>query len=352
MNPLQFFDIMSAFIIPNMWMSLYTFKLLVNNAGLNPVVQPVGAMSGGGGAMTEMLPNIPEPIIDLIGYMDDSESITLISVARVTAYQRPPSGVQTDLFAQLVDEQGRVLAAAWVYAPLEHSHNEKLGVQSPFHFVASLRDVKGAAAIIFLRHGKEVYRRAAPSREPVIPNFRAEVINGGQSARLSWELEHTASVEPIFWLQASNDNGEIWRGVTVGLYGNEAEVNLSALPGGNILLRLLAHDGFYTSTATTQITLPLRPPEAVIFYPKGDTPQEGTPVRLWGVGTSAQEGTLIGESLAWSSDRQGELGRGEDLWINNLEPGIHQIRLEVADSTGLTGYAQTTLTIQRREDNE
>jgi len=41
-SPATFRDIMSAFIVPQMWVSLYTFGLLNNNAGLNPVAVPVG----------------------------------------------------------------------------------------------------------------------------------------------------------------------------------------------------------------------------------------------------------------------------------------------------------------------
>src|SRR5581483_899789 len=234
MSPANFFDIMSPTIQANMWVSLYTFGLLVNNTTLNPVARPVGATSGGGGAMIKAFPDAPEPIIDLIGAIDESDKITLRSVAHVTAYPQSPAGARTDLFAELVDRDGRVLSGSWVYAPLMSGNKDKEYIEPPYTFVACLRDVKGGTAIVFSRRGKEIYRHTAPPRKPVLKNFRAQLVKGGMRATLSWELDHAAQKEPDVWVQASSDRGKTWRGVTVGMRGI-SEVDLSGLPGGNTI---------------------------------------------------------------------------------------------------------------------
>jgi hypothetical protein len=160
-----------------------------------------------------------------------------------------------------------VLAADRVYAPLVHC-DPHTPVAPPFLFVVDLPDIKGATTIVFRRGHEEVYRRNAPAREPVLRNFRAESNKPDRTAILSWNFERATEIEPRFWLQASADGGKTWRGVVVGLRGERAEVDLNALPGGEIILRLLGHDGFHTATATTTVNLPPAAREAVILHPR------------------------------------------------------------------------------------
>src|SRR2546430_9636619 len=46
------------------------------------------------------------------------------------------------------------------------------------------------------------------------------------------------------WVQWSDREGRVWHGFTTGLTGREAEVSLAGVPAGQVLLRLLVHDGF------------------------------------------------------------------------------------------------------------
>jgi len=295
-------------------------------------------------AVTESQPQAPEPIIHVIGHLDEHDTITLTSVARVTAYPPQRAGVRTGLVVQLVDADGRAIAAGQVYAPLAHGHSDEEPTP-PFTFVATLPDARGAAALVLTRAGNETFRRDAPSREPALRNFRADVAPDGEAAELTWEFEHAADMEPQYWLQASADGGATWRGVATGLRGDRARVELGGVPGGQVVLRLLGHDGFYTATTTTRIELPPRPPKASILQPPDNATLQGPgPIRLWGAGLSAQEGALTGEALRWSSDLQGPLGAGQDV-LASLAPGQHRIGLQVTDADGRTADVQVSLTV-------
>ena len=57
-----------------------------------------------------------------------------------------------------------------------------------------------------------------------------------------------------------------------------------------------------------------------------------------GAGNDAEDGTLIGASLVWSSNINGPIGKG-DSFTASLSPGIHTITLTVTDSNGATGDA-------------
>jgi hypothetical protein len=298
------------------------------------------------GAVTESQPEAPEPIIDVIGHLDERGTVALTSVARVTAYPPSRAGARTDLVVELVDNGGQTIAAGRAYAPLAHGHGDE-GPTAPFTFVATLPDAHGAAALVLTRANREVFRRDAPPREPALRNFRAEVTADGEAADLSWDFEASTDVEPQFWLQVSADGGDTWRGVTTGLRGSRATVGLGAVPGGQAVLRLQGHDGFYTVMATTRLDLPPRTPTAVILHPTENATFQGTgPIRLWGVGLSAQDGALTGNALKWSSDVEGSLPAGQDV-LARLAPGQHRIGLLATDSGGRTAEAHVTVTVQK-----
>src|SRR5688572_13727156 len=62
-------------------------------------------------------------------------------------------------------------------------------------------------------------------------------------------------------IQFSKDRGRSWNGLTSGLHGNEYRTARADLPSGTLLFRVLAHDGFYTSSSTSKsVRLAPRPP--------------------------------------------------------------------------------------------
>jgi hypothetical protein len=60
----------------------------------------------------------------------------------------------------------------------------------------------------------------------------------------------------------------------------------------------------------------------------------GTPVTLSGSAFDVDEGPITDERLFWSSDRDGELGEGATLTVNNLTPGVHIIALTAESLDG------------------
>jgi hypothetical protein len=58
-------------------------------------------------------------------------------------------------------------------------------------------------------------------------------------------------------------------------------------------------------------------------------------VVLKGSGTDLEDGNLPDEALHWTSDRQGSLGIGPSIPLTTLEPGWHEITLNVVDSLGI-----------------
>ncbi|RMD82315.1 MAG: hypothetical protein D6820_03875 [Lentisphaerae bacterium] len=89
-----------------------------------------------------------------------------------------------------------------------------------------------------------------------------------------------------------------------------------------------------------------KPPVAKIIAPADQASFElGTVITFKGSGEDAEDGTLTGNSLVWTSSIDGEIGRGNELDVSNLSVGTHTITLTVTDSSGLTATATVTLTV-------
>jgi hypothetical protein len=64
---------------------------------------------------------------------------------------------------------------------------------------------------------------------------------------------------------------------------------------------------------------------------------EGEPVTLGGTALDAEDGMLEGESVVWSSDKDGILASGTTVTVVNLSVGDHTITLTATDSEFATG---------------
>jgi hypothetical protein len=60
-----------------------------------------------------------------------------------------------------------------------------------------------------------------------------------------------------------------------------------------------------------------------------------------------EDGSLGGAIFAWSSDQDGALGTGRELWASDLTTGTHRITLMVTDSDGYVGTDEVTVFVGR-----
>lgn len=92
--------------------------------------------------------------------------------------------------------------------------------------------------------------------------------------------------------------------------------------------------------------VPNQAPSVTIDSPAdGSEVASGLEVTFSGSATDPEEGTLSGESLAWSSSLDGDLGTGASMSTAVLSLGAHTITLTATDGEGATGTAQIALTV-------
>ena len=78
-------------------------------------------------------------------------------------------------------------------------------------------------------------------------------------------------------------------------------------------------------------------PVAEITSPSdGSSYTEGTSITFKGTGTDAEDGSLSGRSLVWTSDKDGQIGTGTSVTISSLSINTHKITLTVTNSNGNT----------------
>ncbi len=88
------------------------------------------------------------------------------------------------------------------------------------------------------------------------------------------------------------------------------------------------------------------PPVAQISTPiDASSVMEGTQVAFAGTATDAEDGSLSGVNLVWSSSLDGQIATGASFSTSSLTVGIHLISLTATDSLGATDTEQVTLTV-------
>ncbi len=281
-----------------------------------------------------------KPVISIVGRVQENGVVDVQSVARVHVAGEP-QGWQTSWVAQLVDEGGNTLARAPLMRIQHHGGcgcgcggNDEHSDRPPFSFKAHVPNVASGAELRVVGPDEQTWSRSAPSRPPRIGRAKASV-NSNQQLSLTWNVE--AESEVSVWAQWTNDQGQHWHGLAVGLLAGEAVLPLTGLPAGPVGIRLLAHDGFFTTESKVlQVELPERAPDVAILNPSaGQTLRSGYPIQVAGNATDSAGFPLPADRLVWVLDGN-VVGRGRELWMDAPRAGRHELTLEVDWQQGRT----------------
>jgi hypothetical protein len=364
-SPATFKDMM-AYCGPR-WISLYNYGRLTNNSNLDPVRACVDYPWWRDYILYDpiliperWLPDPPpdpvwrqrvmgpEPVISIIGVVHSENEIEIKTVMRLEAAREVANGRATNLTAELIGKEGRVVASAPLYSLRSYGQGGcECGKgevpperRYPYTFQVFLSNVESGAALRIRSGERELWSRRAPESEPRITNFKATLSGGGRKRGekqgnalvVEWQVASAGEREPECWLQWSNDRGKSWSALATGLRGGEATLDVSALPSGRLLLRLLASDGFHTAESKrVTVEIPQRPPAVSILTPRdGQTLIAGSPMRLAGAATLSSGEPAAGESARWLIDGKGAAA-GLEAFITAPPAGEHRLTLLVTE---------------------
>ncbi len=144
-------------------------------------------------------------------------------------------------------------------------------------------------------------------------------------------------------------DGEDWISLVTDTDKTEVTVDLSDLPGNDkptARILVSATDGVNaTDVESEMFSVAPRAPVAAIDLPAANTAYKvGAMVTLQGNAYDYQDEEITeDDALVWSSDLQGELGKGETLNLTNLKPGAHVITLKATNRFKLSGTDSVTI---------
>ncbi len=144
-------------------------------------------------------------------------------------------------------------------------------------------------------------------------------------------------------------DGQDWITLADNIEKNELTVDLSDLPGNDkptARIMVSATDGMNaTDVESETFSVAPRAPVVDIESPKPSAGYKiGEVVSLKGTAYDYQDGEITGDdTLVWTSDIQGDLGKGELVNLNNLKQGKHVIMLKATNSFKVSGTASITI---------
>lgn len=240
---------------------------------------------------------------------------------------------ESPLRAELLDSEGRVVLQAGI--PLGMPCGDRPGVDPSFRMAAGALQLPAkAAAARFLVNDVVVDEFRFPEGEPVTA-FTA-LPGAGASGRLTvaWESEHPSDAALTSIASYSSDDGTTWQPLGLPTAGNELEVDIDALAGGErCRVSVKTTDGVHTVTIVSEpFKLEPRPCVAMILAPgPRHAIARGETLHLQGQGFWLEEQEPEFEALLWSSSLAGPLGRGPAADVIGLEEGKHEITLDAGE---------------------
>ena len=340
MSPETYKDIMS-YCPPNLWISPYGHKLRLNHLLLNPSTVCADALDSEPLIFYDPKFYIPDPkfgfvravqqpYIAVSGILDAAGRLEVRHVRRMTSYTRP-GGAQTGLLALLTAEGGQTLASAPVLSLSgERDRPRGCGCDDETYQLrvvhAFLPDPGEGMMLRIIRDDEILWRRVAPAEPPRILNLTAEPLRDGRLS-LDWQVESPDPDLLQYWVCWSNDDGENWNGLTTDVERAPAAVTLRGLPAGEVLIQIVAHDGFYSQPSEPiLIEVPAQVPDITILHPTLEQPlHEGGTMRLWAA-TTGYGPDFEGDRYIWSVDGR-EVGRGLEAWTIAPAAGSHECTL-------------------------
>lgn len=172
------------------------------------------------------------------------------------------------------------------------------------------------------------------------------------SLTIEWQGQDDDGDDLTYTVQYSHDNGATWEVLITGTPLTSYTTSLDLLAGGDnsCRVRVIASDGVNTGTDVSDLfTVATHDPMVHIARPTdGQTFEEGATVLARGGAFDVEDDVLSSDSLRWTLDGVGEVGRGEEAYLGRLAPGTYTLSLTATDSDSNTATDSVTVTVQPR----
>jgi hypothetical protein len=207
--------------------------------------------------------------------------------------------------------------------------------------------------LILIKRGKTVIaRRSVSPHKPwvrVLTPKQGEV--WGRKATITWEAGDEDKDSLTYTVLYNSGLDSIWLPIATGLTQPSATVDTNLLPGSpRARVRVRVTDGVNTAEAESEGTFNVpdkRPLVSILSLTNGQVLAPGANPEFIAAAYDPEDGMLTGESLTWTSDRDGLLGQGQCSSSRPLSRGDHIITLTATDSQGHSVRTRVNVIVSR-----
>jgi hypothetical protein len=188
----------------------------------------------------------------------------------------------------------------------------------------------------------------APTATLLTPNGGESV--GPNGVTVSWQMADEDGDSLTAAILFSPDNGTSWRTLQTGITDTTSvEIPYTLLSGTEQgRMRVLVSDGVHTAQddSAAVFSVERNAPHAAFISPAaGSSFVVSQTVMLAASAYDAEDGQLADAALAWTSDRDGALGTGASLNLDNLSAGQHEISVTAMDRDGRSTTITRTIAV-------
>ncbi len=212
----------------------------------------------------------------------------------------------------------------------------------------------GLGRVAIVKDGMEIASRSASANAPTVTLTAplAGVIADGTV--VEWEAEDLDNDPLTAMVQLSGDGGSTWQVLGVGIVGESLVLSLDGFAGSDdVRLRVVVSDGFDSASDESAVSLSMADaaPLVQVLSPPAGTLIGGLQGGIFeAAAEDAEDGTLGGDSLVWTSDRQGVFATGataEQMVV--LVPGTHVVTVTATDDDGNTSEDSVEVVVERAD---
>lgn len=261
----------------------------------------------------------------------------------------PFKAVKGDYSVEALDNAGKTLTSnsfkVQFFVPDQPKELDKapFEVVLPFPKEATKFVVKRGNTVL----SERVVSKNAPTVSVLTPKAN-ENVDG--SYTITWEGKDADNDKLFYDIEYSPDGQEeSFFFLAGGLSAAKHVENFKDLPGGDkAVVRITVTDGINSSEAVSApFKVPAKPPEVFLDAPKANaTFKAGQEISFEGAAYDMQiEDWLFEDELVWTSDKDGEIGKGELIYVDKLKKGDHTITLTATSPSGLKATKAIKITI-------
>ncbi len=324
------------------WLSDLSWQHLFDDlVGSGPYASPAGAAE-----MSQRL--VSTRYLMVGGYQDDKGAIQITAMRPYTdttgnlaAALALDATVPASYTLNLVDVYGSILASQEFVVQAN-------GDKQP-NFFTTLPYPPGVSAVEVVTGTETVASQLFTSLAPVVSvnNLDSSQVYSNVIT-LSWTAFDADGDTLTYDVAYSQDGGDTWETKRVGLPTTSVDLDIDYLEGSeSALFRVTASDGL--NTATDDIDTPVRierhvPSVEIDSLIEHQVYSDEDVILLQGTYTDREDVPPFDDiEFVWSSDRDGEIGRGQNTTAIGLSAGRHIITLTATDRDGMTGSTSVVI---------